>query len=105
MAIKFEKITAGMMLYDRHRYRMGNTTMTNIGEWDVEVVSIDPDTCTARVRWNGNREQVYHKHQLERLSTWSMHGKDVVVKRSSMFGAVLKVRKMTKAEKLAAGIK
>jgi hypothetical protein len=75
MAIKFERIEAGQILYDRHRTRMGNTTMTQLGEWSVQIVSIDKEKGTARVRWNGNPEQTYFRHSLEKLFRSSMYDK------------------------------
>ena len=67
MAIKFEKIKPGMTLLDVHSQRMGNTTMSELGCWNVDIISVDPKTQTAVVRWNSNREQTYFKRQLERL--------------------------------------
>lgn len=97
MAIKFEKVTAGMMLYDRHSYRMGNTTLRSIGEWNVKVLSVDPATRRARVSWNGNTPEVYLAREVERLSTWSMYDDDVEVTRG-MWDRVTKVRRLTKKE-------
>ena len=65
--MRFEKIKAGTTLIDEHRYKMGNTTMSRLGEWPVRIVSIDLEKRTAVVRWNGNREQTYYARQLERL--------------------------------------
>ncbi len=39
--MKFEKIKPGMVLLDIHSYRMGNTTMRQLGLWEVMVVSVD----------------------------------------------------------------
>lgn len=79
MAIKFEKIEAGMTLYDRHRERMGNTTMTSIGEWKVRVISVDPVNRSAVVSWNGNRPEEWYDWQLKKLSTWSKNEDDVEI--------------------------
>lgn len=67
MAIKFERVKAGDVLYDKHRYQMGNTTMRAWGVWTVEVVSIDHEKGTARVRWNGNPETTYYRRGIEKL--------------------------------------
>lgn len=67
MAIKFEKIAPGMTLLDIHSYRMGNTAMRKLGLWRVEIVSVDSQTCSAMVRWNGNPPQRWTKRQLEKL--------------------------------------
>ena len=65
--IKFERITAGMTLRDVHRHKLGNTTMSELGDWPVYVVSVDTKTRTAVVQWNGNREEVWSARKLERL--------------------------------------
>lgn len=67
MAIKFERVQAGDVLWDRHRTKQGNTTMSRMGEWDVKVISIDQEKGTAVVSWNGNRERLYGRYQIERL--------------------------------------
>lgn len=72
MAIKFEKIQPGMTLYDRHRERAGNTTMTRLGEWRVIIVSVDAATRTAVASWNGNAPGVWHARRLEKLFSWSL---------------------------------
>lgn len=69
MAIKFEKIEAGMKLMDVHRTRMGNTTMSEWGLWYVRVISVDRDERSAMVRWNGNPPEKWYARELERLYT------------------------------------
>ena len=64
---KFHTVKAGDILYDVHRERMGNTTMSRLGCWTVEVIDIDHEEGRATVRWNGNRPQTYFVRQIERL--------------------------------------
>jgi hypothetical protein len=71
--VKFEKIKAGMVLYDRHKYQAGNTTMRVLGEWSVRIVSVDPATRSARVSWNGNSERRWNERSLAKLKDWSMY--------------------------------
>lgn len=79
MAIKYEKIQPGMVLYDRHRHGVGNTTMTALGEWKVYVRSLvsadaqNPRGAGAMVSWNGNPEQFWPRKRLEKLYSWSMY--------------------------------
>ncbi len=98
MSIKFEKITAGMTLYDRHSERMGNTTLRSIGEWPVRIVSVDPVARTASVSWNGNPPRLMFARALEKLSTWSMDEEGVEVTRGMMFHQVIKVRRLPKVK-------
>jgi hypothetical protein len=100
MAIKFEKIKSGMVLYDRHRHRMGNTTMTDLGEWPVRILTVDQ--FGAEVVWNGNshRPERWARRRLERLYDWSMDDPDeAVVERSSVMRIVLRVRRLPAAER------
>lgn len=99
MAIKFEKIVAGMTLYDRHRTGMGNTTLTELGEWSVKVVSVNHEARTAVVRWNGNPERVWSARQLIKLFTWSMYDDDECERITGSLGRVRSIRKRTKKEK------
>lgn len=99
MAIKFEKIKPGMMLYDRHAHKMGNTTLRTIGEWSVRILEVDATTRTAKVSWNGNPPETYRERALTRLYDWSMHDKCAEVT-CGTFGRVSKVtkKKRTPAE-------
>ena len=65
--IKFEKIKPGMVLYDVHTYRRGNTTLRSYGEWEVDIIEVYPETRSASVRWNGNRPEVWREKQLNGL--------------------------------------
>lgn len=100
MAIKFADIASGMTLYDRHRHKMGNTTMTDLGEWPVKILSVDQ--FGAEVVWNGNshRPSFWPRRRLERLYTWSMYDPDeAVVEKSEMLGRVIRVRRLPAAER------
>lgn len=67
--MKFEKIKPGMILYDVHAERLGNTTLRTMDCWEVEIVSVDAERGTAVVIWNGNRHRpsTYYRRDLERL--------------------------------------
>lgn len=67
MAIKFKFIEPGMRLLDIHTERAGNTKMRRWGSWPVDILSVDRETNTAVVRWNGNAQTVWFKSQLEML--------------------------------------
>jgi hypothetical protein len=77
----FDRIKPGDILWDVHREKMGNTTMSRQGCWRVEVVSVDREKRTAVVRWNSNPQQIYSEYSLGRL-------------RRSRPGAKLAARKM-----------
>ena len=95
MAVKFEKIKEGDVLYDRHTYRMGNTTVRCIGEWEVKIYRLDSDQKGAFVSWNGNSEQYYTRSALEKLYTWSMYDPGVI-RYTNFLGGVTKVLRAPK---------
>lgn len=65
--MKFEKITAGMTLYDVHSHRMGNTKMKTIGVWSVNVIEVDAENRKARCSWNGNQATWLYESSLAKL--------------------------------------
>lgn len=67
MAIQFDLIKEGDVLYDYHSERAGITTMRRWGNWEVKIISIDRASRSAVVRWNGNRPETYYYTQLTRL--------------------------------------
>jgi len=97
MAVKFEKVKPGMVLYDRHKYRMGNTTIRSIGEWEVRVLEVDSEKRTALCSWNGNRPETYFARDFAGLSTWSMYDDGVEVRRG-ICDSVISVKKKRKAK-------
>jgi hypothetical protein len=93
--VKFEKIEAGMVLYDRHKYRAGNTTMRVLGEWPVQILSIDAEKRTAVASWNGNRPSTWPERSLSKLKDWSMYD-DCAERVEGMLGTI-SVRKKRRA--------
>lgn len=65
--MKFEKIKPGMILFDVHSHRRGNTTMTTMGCWEVFIESVDVEKRTAMARWNGNPARKYFERDLNSL--------------------------------------
>ncbi len=69
-------IKPGMVLYDRHKYRMGNTTIRTLREWPVHILALEfsADALTKFVvSWNGNGAERWSWERLRKLKTWSMH--------------------------------
>ena len=96
MAIKFEKIQAGMTPYDRHKQGMGNTSLRSICEWSVKIISVDPARRSALVSWNGNRHQTYGESSLRKLYDWSMYGPDVELRRGMLSDQIIGVKRRKK---------
>ena len=67
MAIKFEQVSPGDTLYDCHRTKMGNTTLSTMGCWDVHVFEVDTVKQSALVSWNGNPRAWWSRRQIEKL--------------------------------------
>ena len=55
----------GDWLWNKQRTRMGNTAMSRVSWFRVEVISIEERG--ARVSWNGNPAQHWPWRQLEKL--------------------------------------
>lgn len=67
MAIKFENISPGMVLLDIHKHKMGNTRMSELGAWEVRILSVDPSTRTAMCSWNNNPPTKWFESRLKKL--------------------------------------
>lgn len=61
------KLKVGQILYDKHRHKMGNTTMTRWGVWTVVVTEIDPEFKWIKGRWNSNPEQTFYPKSVSRF--------------------------------------
>jgi hypothetical protein len=67
MAVKWETVRAGDVLFDVHSYRMGNTLVRSMGCWEVRVISIDHAAGTAVVSWNGNEPESWPARRVKKL--------------------------------------
>lgn len=76
MAIKFEKIQAGMTLWSRGRQKMGHTAMSRMAEWPVYVKEVNVASRTALVSWNGNPASWWHESRLRKLYATRMSKKE-----------------------------
>ena len=60
--MKIEKLKPGMIVYDVGRHKMGNTTLSTVSVWEVEIESIDIQNELVRAHWNHNNYKDYGKH-------------------------------------------
>lgn len=65
--VAFSTIKAGDILWDCHRHRMGNTTMSRMGAWQVKIISVDTEKRTAIASWNSNKPTTYYEHNIRAL--------------------------------------
>lgn len=65
--MKFDKLETGMVLYDVHSHKMGNTTMSTLGCWRVLVIQLDKERRRALCSWNGNKPSWYTEKGIEKL--------------------------------------
>lgn len=65
MAIKFEKIKAGAVLFDVRR----NTGMTSNkwSTWPVKIISVDSESRTVVASWNHNKEEVMNEGRVTKF--------------------------------------
>ena len=57
--MKFEKLKPGMVVYDVHSYKMGNTTQSTVGVWEVRIVTVDIESRLITASWNGNPAKTF----------------------------------------------
>jgi hypothetical protein len=86
--LKFEKIQPGMVLWDCHSHKMGNTTMSTLGTCSVHVIEVDLERRRALVKWNGNPEGWWGERSLSKLTK----DKPILI-RSGMGAEILAKRK------------
>ena len=55
------------VLWDCHRHRMGNTTMSEMSCWQVVVLEVDPAHLDFKVSWNTNPPRMYTRRQIAKL--------------------------------------
>lgn len=93
--MKIDKLQPRMILYDRHKERMGNTTMRTLGEWRVIVLEVYPKALVpyAIVSWNGNRPERYYAHDVAKLKTWSQYDECAEVHKGSLCVYSVKLKK------------
>lgn len=65
--MKFEKLEVGMVVYDVHSYRMGNTSVRSIGVWPVRIKEIDHEKRRVLASWNGNTPSWLYQCDIAKL--------------------------------------
>jgi hypothetical protein len=63
--MKIEKLTPGQIVYDVRRQNMGNTTISTVAVFSVEIVSVDAEEGVVVASWNSNPPQRFYRQ------TWS----------------------------------
>lgn len=92
--MKFEKLKPGMVVYDVHRNKMGNTTMSSVGVWPVRIISVDAEKRRVEASWNGNKPQIFYVRE---TSKW--REKEPMLIRSEFGSYRLATREEIKAAK------
>jgi len=67
VSIKFEKLEAGMTLYDVRRTKMGNTSMSRTSVFRVKVIRVDAEKHQVMASWNGNPAKLYYRDEIRKL--------------------------------------
>jgi len=94
--MKLQKLKPGSTVYDVGRQKMGNTTMTTVTVWPVQIIEIDEATNSVIASWNGNPRRRYRETE---WSKWRLQ-KPILVK--AEFGQRLATRAELAATKRAA---
>ena len=64
--MKFEKIKPGMFVYDVGRQKLGNTTLSTVVVWGVNIVSVDDEKRTVEASWNHNLIRTYSEREYKK---------------------------------------
>ena len=64
--MKFEKIRPGMIVYDVGRQKLGNTTLSTVVVWGVNIVSVDAEKRTVDAEWNHNLIRTYSEREYKK---------------------------------------
>lgn len=62
--VAFHTVQAGDTLYECRRQKMGNTTMSRMGCWDVKVIEVHEHYVLAS--WNSNRPERFGRSKVEK---------------------------------------
>lgn len=94
--IRAEHVVVGAVLYDNHTYRMGNTTMRAMGEWEVKILevidSLVPGAPSAVVSWNGNPPQRWSWISLRKLHRTSLRERAKLRRKCEACGRDVRIR-------------
>lgn len=71
--MKFDKLQPGMVLYDVHSQKMGNTSIRTLGTWSVRVIEVDAERRRALASWNGNRAEWHGEAWFSKLKAERPH--------------------------------
>lgn len=63
---KISKLKIGQVIYDKHKYKMGNTTLSGWGVWNVFVKEIDPEFNFIIASWNGNPPRKMYQYEVDK---------------------------------------
>ena len=61
------KIKPDQVLYDKHKYTMGHTTIKTWGLWRVYVKEVDPEGRFIIASWNGNAPRKMYENEVKKL--------------------------------------
>jgi len=65
--VAFSTVKVGDTLYDCHRQKMGNTTVSRMATWTVKVLEVEDELRRALCSWNGNRATWWSERKLKSL--------------------------------------
>jgi len=64
--MKFEKLSPGMVVFDVHSYRMGNTKLRSVGVWNIKVIEIATSERSVWASWNSNPPRRYYESEVKK---------------------------------------
>jgi hypothetical protein len=67
MAVNWDRVCVGDVLYESIRQSMGNTTMRETVVYEVKIISKDNEEGSCMVSWNSNLPQKWYRSSIEKL--------------------------------------
>jgi len=64
--MKIESLKPNMRVWDVGRRRMGNTTLSTVCVWPVDVKLVDLEGHKVTASWNGNSYRTFSEHEASR---------------------------------------
>lgn len=94
--MKIESLSIGQIVYEVGRSKMGNTTVSTVGIWHIQIYEVDLQTRTVKASWNSNPVREFRERSWKKWRT----KKPALIK--SGFGYRLATREELKALKARA---
>lgn len=60
--MKIENLKPGQVVYNIGRHKMGNTSISTVFVWAVNIIKVDIERRVVTASWNSNKAKEYHEY-------------------------------------------